>query len=77
MSADYFSWPEARRSAHVDARIAADLATRALTSRDFAPLPVLGVQGWCAANADAAFYDDPAVFRRGRRSRAADGGAQC
>nr|WP_254617217.1 DUF3025 domain-containing protein [Burkholderia metallica] len=77
VSVDYFSWPDARRRAHVDARIAAELATRALTSRDFAPLPVLGVPGWCAANADAAFYDDPAVFRSGRPSRAADGGAQC
>ncbi|KVD45569.1 hypothetical protein WS61_13485 [Burkholderia sp. ABCPW 11] len=77
VSADYFSWPDAQRSAHVDARIAAELATRALTTRDFAPLPVLGVPGWCVANADAAFYDDSAVFRSGRRSRAADGGAQC
>ncbi|KVL17256.1 DUF3025 domain-containing protein [Burkholderia sp. MSMB1826] len=77
VSADYFSWSDAQRRAHVDARIAAELATRALTPRDFAPLPVLGVPGWCAANADAAFYDDPAVFRSGRRSRAADGGAQC
>ncbi|OED17998.1 DUF3025 domain-containing protein [Burkholderia sp. A2] len=77
VGADYFSWSDAQRRAHVDARIAAELTTRPLTSRDFAPLPVLGVPGWCAANADAAFYDDPAVFRRGRRSRAADGGAQC
>ncbi|MCA8301648.1 DUF3025 domain-containing protein [Burkholderia seminalis] len=77
VSADYFSWPDAQRNAHVDTRVAAELATRALTSRDFAPLPVLGVPGWCAANADAAFYDDPAVFRSGRRVRAAGGGAQC
>ncbi|MDN7586362.1 DUF3025 domain-containing protein [Burkholderia seminalis] len=77
VSADYFSWPDARRNAHVDTRVAAELATRALTSRDFAPLPVLGVPGWCAANADPAFYDDPAVFRSGRRVRAAGGGAQC
>ncbi|KFG96968.1 membrane protein [Burkholderia paludis] len=77
VSADYFSWPEAWRIAHVDARIAAELATCALTSRDFAPLPVLGVPGWCDANAEAAFYDDPAVFRSGRRSRAAGSGAQC
>ncbi|WP_322088374.1 DUF3025 domain-containing protein [Burkholderia sp. BCC1999] len=56
---------------------AAERAMRALTSRDFALLPVLGAPGWCAANADAAFHDDSAVFRIGRRSRAADGGAQC
>ncbi|HLT27424.1 MAG TPA: DUF3025 domain-containing protein [Zeimonas sp.] len=31
------------------------------------PLPLLGVPGWCEANADPAWYDDAAVFRRGRR----------
>ncbi|WP_175686922.1 DUF3025 domain-containing protein [Burkholderia anthina] len=77
VSADYFSWSDAARTAHVDARLAGELATRNLTSRDFAPLPVLGVPGWCDANAAPAFYDDPAVFRSGRRSRAAGGGAQC
>ncbi len=77
VSADYFSWPDAQRIAHVDVRVAAELATRELTSRDFSPLPVLGVPGWCDANAHAAFYDDPAVFRSGRRTRAAGGGAQC
>ncbi|MGU7840600.1 DUF3025 domain-containing protein [Burkholderia sp. AW33-5] len=77
VSDDYFSWPDAQRAAHVDERIAGELATRDLTSRDFAPLPVLGVPGWCDANAVPAFYDDPAVFRSGRRSRAAGGGAQC
>ncbi|WP_261536655.1 DUF3025 domain-containing protein [Burkholderia multivorans] len=78
VDADYFSWPDARRAEHIDAQVAAMLATRALTSRDFSPLPVLGVPGWCAANADPAFYADPAVFRSGRRTReAAGGGAQC
>ncbi|WP_179404847.1 DUF3025 domain-containing protein [Burkholderia guangdongensis] len=67
--ADYFDWPAARRAAHVDAHVAQALAARDLTSRDFAPLPVLGVPGWCAANAAPAFYDDPAVFRGGRRAR--------
>ncbi|WP_269508871.1 DUF3025 domain-containing protein [Burkholderia sp. IMCC1007] len=77
VSADYFSWPDTARAAHVDARLAGELAARNLTSRDFSPLPVLGVPGWCDANAAPAFYDDPAVFRSGRRSRAAGGGAQC
>lgn len=70
VSADYFSWPDAERSAHVDARIAAELATRALTSRDFAPLPVLGVPGWWPANQDPGFYEDTQVFRPGRRQPA-------
>lgn len=32
-------------------------------AKPFHPLPVLGVPGWWPANADLAFYDDPAVFR--------------
>ncbi|KHK55176.1 membrane protein [Burkholderia sp. A9] len=77
VSGDYFTWPDAQRAAHVDAWIAGALATRDLTSRDFSPLPVLGVPGWCDANVAPAFYDDPAVFRSGRRSRTAGDGAQC
>lgn len=37
-----------------------------LASKPYLPLPVLGVPGWWAPNADTAFYDDPAVFRRPR-----------
>lgn len=33
-------------------------------AKPFCPLPVLGVPGWWTANAEGAFYDDPAVFRR-------------
>lgn len=69
-------YAEPGRTFQADARIAGELATRDLTSREFAPLPALGVQGWCEANAAPAFCD-PAVFRSGRRLRAADGGAQC
>lgn len=36
---------------------------QALQPRPFLPLPVLGVPGWWAANAEGAFYDDAAVFR--------------
>lgn len=35
------------------------------------PLPVLGIPGWCAANAEPAFYDDGAVFRAARGASAA------
>jgi len=37
--------------------------------RCFAPLPVMGIPGWCDENAEAAFYDDVTVFRPGRRQR--------
>ena len=36
--------------------------------RALAPLPVLGVPGWWAQNEEAAFYDNTAYFRPGRRS---------
>lgn len=37
------------------------------TTRELAPLPVLGIPGWCADNADPAYYDDTRQFRSGRR----------
>lgn len=38
---------------------------------DLAPLPILGVPGWCAENEVETYYDDTAYFRpaRTRRSR--------
>ena len=50
-------------AARLDAWLAADLTADRLCPKPFEPLPVLGVPGWWAANADAAFYDDPQVFR--------------
>lgn len=41
------------------------------STRSLHPLPVLGIPGWTDANEDPAFYDDPAVFRPGRRAGAA------
>ena len=49
-----------------DALLAADLNASKLAGKPFAPLPVLGVPGWWAANEDPAFYEDAAVFRRQR-----------
>lgn len=40
--------------------------------RSFAPLPVMGIPGWCDANADATFYADTTVFRPGRRQSIVD-----
>lgn len=50
-----------------DAWLAGELQAAALAAKPFTPLPVLGVPGWWPANADAAFYDDAAVFRPARR----------
>ena len=40
------------------------LTPERLANKPFLPLPVLGVPSWWPANEDAAFYADPAVFRR-------------
>jgi hypothetical protein len=53
--------------AELDAALAASLVPQAMSSRLFCPLPVMGLPGWCEANRDPAFYNDPAVFRPGRR----------
>ena len=47
----------------LDGALAADLSAYTLASKPFAPLPVLGVPGWWAANEAPGFYDDVAVFR--------------
>lgn len=52
----------------VSLRTAADAGTLR-GGRSFAPLPVLGIPGWCDANTDAAYYADTTVFRPGRRQQ--------
>jgi hypothetical protein len=54
----------------LDAALAASLEPGTLDARAFCPLPVMGLPGWCGANADPAFYNDAAVFRPGRRGAA-------
>jgi hypothetical protein len=53
--------------AEIDLALSLALDAETLSTRAFCPLPVMGFPGWCAANADPHFYDDPAVFRPGRR----------
>lgn len=67
---NYFDWTPPERRAWLDARIAPMLASASLTTREFAPLPVLGVPGWWPANEDPSFYLDASVFRPGRREKA-------
>ncbi len=65
--AAYFSWPLRQREAWLDETVSQALkALPELSSRLFAPLPVLGIPGWWPDNENPAFYDDLAVFRRGR-----------
>jgi hypothetical protein len=69
---EFFDWLPTRQTTWLDETIAATLTSASLTSRLFAPLPVLGIPGWWPANRDPAFYDDERVFRRGRRVRGAE-----
>jgi hypothetical protein len=47
----------------VDRWLAAQLTGSRLAAKPFAPLPILGIPGWCPENADFSFYDDALVFR--------------
>lgn len=59
--------PKAQRQA-LDQRLAADIAAgRYLQPRELQPLPLLGIPGLVAENADPAYYDDAWQFRPGRR----------
>jgi len=53
--------------AEIDQALSLALDAGTLRTRALCPLPVMGFPGWCAANAEPHFYDDPAVFRSGRR----------
>lgn len=65
---DYFGWPSSQRRTWLDGHVAPTLAGASLRTRDFAPLPVLGIPGWWPANDDPVFYRDVSVFRPGRRN---------
>lgn len=65
--------PMAELLRRVDAQFADLMADpQALQStRQLAPVPVLGVPGWCDENVRADYYDDTGYFRPGRGSRRA------
>jgi hypothetical protein len=47
----------------LDAWLAQDLQPAKLATKPYEPLPILGVPGWWAANAERAYYEDVNVFR--------------
>ena len=47
----------------LDAWLVQDLQPPKLATKPYEPLPVLGIPGWCAPNAERAFYEDTTVFR--------------
>lgn len=68
---DFLGLSAAAQLRAVDARVAAHLADPAamLDTRELAPLPLLGIPGWCADNGQEDYYDDRRHFRPGRRTR--------
>jgi hypothetical protein len=65
----FFSWPLAQQLAYLDSLLADYLAApeHCRNTRDLSPVPLLGVPGWVADNNCAAYYDNTAYFRPGRR----------
>lgn len=55
----------AEQLAQMDARVAAHIAApdRMTATRDLAPVPILGVPGWCAENEVESYYDNRDYFR--------------
>lgn len=67
---DFFSWPLAQQLVHLDRRLAADLGRpdSCQSTRELSPVPLLGVPGWTGESESAAYYDNQAYFRPGRRT---------
>jgi len=65
----FFSWPFKQQLAHLDSLLADYLSAseHCRSTRDLSPVPLLGVPGWAADNCSAAYYDNTAYFRPGRR----------
>jgi len=52
----------------LDAWLVQDLQPAKLATKPYEPLPVLGIPGWCADNAERVFYEDTNVFRPKREA---------
>jgi hypothetical protein len=63
MTAHVFCPPSSLQAMGDDA-IAAAMNEEHLATKPYAPLPVLGIPGWCTENKYALFYDDTSVFRK-------------
>jgi len=66
----FFTWPLVQQLAHLDSLLADYLAApeHCRSTRDLSPVPLLGIPGWTADNEHAAYYDNTAYFRHGRRA---------
>lgn len=66
---EFFGWPLAQQLRHLDDLLSdhLDQPENFCSTRDLSPVPLLGVPGWDADNDSAAYYDNTAYFRSGRR----------
>jgi hypothetical protein len=64
----FFSWALAQQLAHLDTLLADYLtdSQHCRSTRELAPVPLLGVPGWSVDNAEEAYYDNTDYFRPGR-----------
>lgn len=69
VESEFFTWPQARRTLHLDERVAAYLGEPAncRNTRELTPVPLLGIPGWSGDNASAEYYDNRDYFRAQRR----------
>ena len=61
----FFAQPLAQQLGELDARLAARIGdpARFAATRELAPVPILGVPGWCKDNAREQYYDNIDYFR--------------
>ena len=71
---DFFALSLSERMDYLDHTLAQQmdelLSHDEVTPRHLSPLPILGVPYFCSENKHTHFYDDPYVFRSGRRQKA-------
>ncbi|MGB8597937.1 MAG: DUF3025 domain-containing protein [Burkholderiales bacterium] len=51
----------------LDDLLSARLINEIKSAKDFSPLPIMGVPGWCDANELESFYDNKEIFRPARK----------
>ena len=70
----FFDAVPGEQLSRLDDMVAGRLADPAAlaSTRDLAPVPILGVPGWCPGNVHECYYDDSDYFRTGRAARPRD-----
>ncbi|MEQ1527464.1 MAG: DUF3025 domain-containing protein [Gallionella sp.] len=64
----FFTWALPQQLTHLDGLLAARMANPAycLSTKELAPVPLLGIPGWMSDNENFLFYENTAYFRSGR-----------